>query len=473
MKKKKSPSSPKKPIQPKTKDSKSLEIRNKKNSIIETKRDNPLAKEQIKGNIKKQSVQIPKSQIDKLKISNKASLKSINSDLNSKEKKDKKEDLNIKKKSSEQKIEKRISSEIKLEKEEEDINKEKVKEENQENQESVRYVPEKPDKERNKNIRVYVRFRPFNVVETELMNSGDGFETPEYKPNEIVKINTHKNEKENNNCPIFKFDKVFKSDTPQVNIYEVVGKEIVKDVMDGYNGTIFAYGQSGSGKTFTMYGSDIDDEENKGLIPRIVDEIFNYVDNSDPNVTFQFKLSVLQIYKEVIYDLLTGEKNLQIKESPARGIYVDGLSEVYLSSEEDFLNYADIAENNRKVGETRLNQQSSRSHSIMILEVTQSFKKENLMKKGILNLVDLAGSEKVSKTGAVGETLEEAKKINLSLSALGNVIHALTSNQEHIPYRDSKLTRILQESLGGNYKTSLIVACSPHSYNVEETISSL
>ena len=328
------------------------------------------------------------------------------------------------------------------------------------------------NKERNKNIRVYVRFRPFNIIENELLSTGVGWETPEYNENEIVKIKTNKNNNDNSG-PSFKFDKVFNSDTPQFEIYNYVGKEIVKDVMDGYNGTIFAYGQSGSGKTYTMYGKDIDDEDSKGLIPRIVTEIFNYVETCDENTNFQFKLSVLQIYKEIIYDLLTGEKNLQIKENPARGIYVDGLSEVYLSSVDDFLNYAELAEKNRKVGETRLNQQSSRSHSIMILEISQQLKKENLIKKGILNLVDLAGSEKVSKTGAIGETLEEAKKINLSLSALGNVIHALTSNSEHIPYRDSKLTRILQESLGGNYKTSLIVACSPHSYNCDETISSL
>ena len=280
-------------------------------------------------------------------------------------------------------------------------------------------------KERNKNIRVYIRFRPFNIIENELLSTGVGWETPEYNDNEVVTIKT---KNDNNNGPSFKFDKVFKSDTPQIEIYNNVGKEIIKDIIDGYNGTIFAYGQSGSGKTFTMYGNDIEDEDNKGLIPRIVNDIFEYVETCDENVHFKFKLSVLQIYKEIIYDLLTGEKNLQIKENTIRGIYVDGLSEVYLSSVDDFLNYAELAEKNRKVGETRLNQQSSRSHSIMILEVTQKLKKENLIKKGILNLVDLAGSEKVSKTGAVGETLEEAKKINLSLSALGNVIHALTSN---------------------------------------------
>lgn len=139
------------------------------------------------------------------------------------------------------------------------------------------------------------------------------------------------------------------------------------------------------------------------------------------------------------------------------------------------MGYLDFSQQQRIVSGTKLNQYSSRSHSILILEVTQTLQKQNISKKGTLNLVDLAGSEKVSKTGAVGETLEEAKKINLSLSALGNVIHALTGNSDryHVPYRDSKLTRILQESLGGNYKTSLIVTCSPHSYHLEESVSSL
>ena len=334
-------------------------------------------------------------------------------------------------------------------------------------------IESESNKERNKNIKVYARFRPLNEMEISLLNNNIGWITPEYQDDNIIIMKNRNYNITKDNVPLFKFDKVFKETTPQIEIYENIGKEIVKDVMDGYNGTIFAYGQSGSGKTYTMYGSNIYDDDFKGVIPRIIYDIFDYVESADENISFQFKLSVVQIYKEVIYDLLTREKNLVIKESPSRGIFIDNLSEVYLSSIDDFLYYAEIAESNRKVGETKLNQNSSRSHSIMIIEVTQQFKKENIIKKGILNLVDLAGSEKVSKTGAVGETLEEAKKINLSLSALGNVIHALTSNAEHIPYRDSKLTRILQESLGGNYKTSLIVTCSPHSYNLDECISSL
>ena len=160
-------------------------------------------------------------------------------------------------------------------------------------------------------------------------------------------------------------------------------------------------------------------------------------------------------------------------ESPVKGVYVEGLSEIYVDSKEEFLQLIEIAQQQKFVAGTKLNNNSSRSHSIFILEVTQQIQSKNIQKKGSLYLVDLAGSEKVSKTGAVGETLEEAKKINLSLSALGMVINAITSNSDHIPFRDSKLTRILRESLGGNYKTSFIVTCSPHSSHYEESVSSL
>ena len=327
-------------------------------------------------------------------------------------------------------------------------------------------------------IKVFIRFRPLNDLESGLLSDDCGWEIPNYISDTQIGIYSEKEMKINNDqIPtnlIFKYDKVFKNDSTQNEIYENVGKRIVDDVMEGYNGTIFAYGQSGSGKTYTMYGPDIYDNFYKGIIPRIVEDIFNYVEKADDNVDFQFKLSVLEIYKEVLYDLL-GNTNSEIKiqENPVTGVFIDGLSEVYLSSLSEFFDYAELSQSNRKVAETKLNHNSSRSHCIMILEVTQYFKKEKLVKKGTLNLVDLAGSEKVSKTGAVGETLEEAKKINLSLSTLGNVIHALTRKAEHIPYRDSKLTRILKESLGGNYKTSLIVTCSPHSYNLDEVISSL
>ena len=327
-------------------------------------------------------------------------------------------------------------------------------------------------------IKVFVRFRPLNELENDLLSDNCGWEIPKYISDTQIGIYSSKEVKDSNaQIPsnlIFKYDKIFNSESQQSQIYENVGKRIVGDVMEGYNGTIFAYGQSGSGKTYTMYGPDIYDDIYKGIIPRIVEDIFNYVEKADDNVDFQFKLSVLEIYKEVMYDLLSQQSgDIKIQENPETGIVIEGLSEVYLSSIEEFFEYVDLSQSNRKVAETKLNHNSSRSHCILILEVTQSFKKEKLIKKGTLNLVDLAGSEKVSKTGAVGLTLEEAKKINLSLSTLGNVIHALTHKSEHIPYRDSKLTRLLKESLGGNYKTSLIVTCSPHSYNLDEVISSL
>ena len=128
----------------------------------------------------------------------------------------------------------------------------------------------------------------------------------------------------------------------------------MNDVLSGYNGTIFAYGQSGSGKTYTMYGDNIYDENNRGIIPRLINDIFEFVENADENITFQFKMSILQIYKENIYDLLTGENNLKIKENPIRGIYVDKLTEVYIDSFETFMEYIDISQENRIVSETSL-----------------------------------------------------------------------------------------------------------------------
>jgi hypothetical protein len=325
------------------------------------------------------------------------------------------------------------------------------------------------------NIKVVVRFRPLNTVEKDFISSNIGFITCEFPQKEdgsvVIKSDPQSNSA--STTSVFKYDKVFNLDTSQIQMYDFIGRETLQDVCNGYNGTIFTYGQSGSGKTFTMYGNDIFDELNKGLIPRVIDHLFQIVEESGEDSVFQLKFSIMQIYKEIVYDLLTGEKDLKVKESPTKGIYVEGLSEFYIDNTESFLELLQMSQEQRVVSGTKLNQYSSRSHTIFVLEVTQTLTKHNITKRGILNLVDLAGTEKVSKTGAVGETLEEAKKINLSLSALGNVIHSLTSGSDHIPYRDSKLTRILQESLGGNYKTTLIVACSPHSYHLEETISTL
>ena len=161
-------------------------------------------------------------------------------------------------------------------------------------------IESESNKERNNNIKVYARFRPLNDMEISLLNNNIGWITPEYQDDNIIIMKNRNYNITKDNIPSFTFDKVFKETTPQIEIYENIGKEIVKDVMDGYNGTIFAYGQSGSGKTYTMYGNNIYDDDFKGVIPRIIYDIFDYVELADENISFQFKLSVVQIYKEVI-----------------------------------------------------------------------------------------------------------------------------------------------------------------------------
>ncbi|KAI9468504.1 MAG: kinesin heavy chain [Benjaminiella poitrasii] len=273
----------------------------------------------------------------------------------------------------------------------------------------------------------------------------------------------------------FSFDKVFGSNTRQQEVFEYSIKSIVDDVVAGYNGTVFAYGQTGSGKTFTMMGSSIDDLENKGIIPRIVEQIFKSIQMAPTNMEFTVKVAYMEIYMEKVRDLLVPTNdNLAIHEDKVKGVYVKGIKEVYVSDTTEVYDVMRIGGDNRVVAYTNMNAESSRSHSIVLITITQKNLDTGAAKNGKLYLVDLAGSEKVGKTGASGQTLEEAKKINKSLTALGMVINSLTDGKSsHIPYRDSKLTRILQESLGGNSRTTLIINCSPSSYNEAETISTL
>lgn len=245
--------------------------------------------------------------------------------------------------------------------------------------------------------------------------------------------------------------------------------------MDGFNGTVFAYGQTGSGKTFTMQGPDIEDLELQGIVPRMVRTVFNRIDNSSENIEFTVKVSMMEIYMEKIRDLLDPTKsNMQIKVDKSKGVYVADLTERYIGSDLDVYDIMRIGNENRKVASTTMNDQSSRSHSIFVMTIHQNNLDDQTCKTGMLYLVDLAGSEKVGKTGASGQTLDEAKGINKSLSTLGKVINSLTDGKsKHVPYRESKLTRILSESLGGNAKTALIITCSPSTYNDMETISTL
>ena len=274
----------------------------------------------------------------------------------------------------------------------------------------------------------------------------------------------------------FTFDRVFDESSTQISVFQDTAVPLVNDVLEGYNATIFAYGQTGTGKTFTMEG-DITSEDFKGIIPRSVEALFKGVELAEEHIEFTFKVSFIEIYMEKIRDLLDGnhlKNNLLIREDKVNGIYIAGVTEVYVTSHEELLNIMGTGSLNRATAATGMNEGSSRSHSVFTITVTQKDLTNQSSKSGKLVLVDLAGSEMVKKTNATGQQLEEAKTINKSLSALGQVIYALTDKTTtHVPYRDSKLTRILQDSLGGNSKTVLIVNVSPSSYNGSETLSTL
>ncbi|THH33930.1 hypothetical protein EUX98_g248 [Antrodiella citrinella] len=321
------------------------------------------------------------------------------------------------------------------------------------------------------NIKVVCRFRPTNSIEQreggEIIVSFD----ENLRSVQVRSAQTVSGPEKDG----FTFDRVFPPGTKQTEVFDYGVKDIVKDVLDGYNGTVFAYGQTGSGKTFTMMGADIDSPELKGLIPRITEQIFQSIVESDAHLEYLVKVSYMEIYLERIRDLLAPQNdNLQVHEEKSKGVYVKNLSDYYVSSAREVYEIMRQGGAARVVSSTNMNAESSRSHSIFLITINQKNTETGAQKTGNLYLVDLAGSEKVGKTGASGQTLEEAKKINKSLSALGMVINALTdSKAKHIPYRDSKLTRILQESLGGNSRTTLIINCSPAAYNDAETLSTL
>ncbi|XP_012169143.1 kinesin heavy chain [Bombus vosnesenskii] len=312
-------------------------------------------------------------------------------------------------------------------------------------------------------IKVVCRFRPLNDSEEK---AGSKF---------IVKFPSGGED----NCisiggKVYLFDKVFKPNATQDKVYNEAARSIVTDVLAGYNGTIFAYGQTSSGKTHTMEGV-IGDPNKQGIIPRIVNDIFNHIYGMEENLEFHIKVSYFEIYMDKIRDLLDVSKvNLSVHEDKNRVPFVKGATERFVSSPEEVFEVIEEGKSNRHIAVTNMNEHSSRSHSVFLINVKQENLENQKKLSGKLYLVDLAGSEKVSKTGAEGTVLDEAKNINKSLSALGNVISALADgNKTHIPYRDSKLTRILQESLGGNARTTIIICCSPASFNESETKSTL
>ncbi|EGC31353.1 hypothetical protein DICPUDRAFT_40083, partial [Dictyostelium purpureum] len=268
-------------------------------------------------------------------------------------------------------------------------------------------------------------------------------------------------------------DYVFGIESNTIDLYNAIAKNIVKSSLYGINGTIFAYGQTSSGKTHTMKGS----EQIPGIIGLSVNDIFHYIAESIHDREYLLKVSYLEIYNEEIKDLLNPQKlKLKIHEDIYRGVVVSNLREEMVSSPNHIFQLMKYGEEKRHIGATNMNDFSSRSHTIFRMNIQSTDKTNGSIQMSTLTLVDLAGSERVSSTGAEGVRLKEGTHINKSLMTLSNVISKLSDEKvqkKHIPYRDSKLTRILQTSLGGNSKTAIICTITPAVTHQEESISTL
>ncbi|XP_053280581.1 kinesin-like protein KIF3B isoform X1 [Pleuronectes platessa] len=323
-------------------------------------------------------------------------------------------------------------------------------------------------------VKVVVRCRPMN--EKEQANKFERVVSVDVKLGQIV-VRNPREASASESPKVFTFDSVYDWNSKQIDLYDETFRPLVDSVLLGFNGTIFAYGQTGTGKTYTMEGVR-NDPEKRGVIPNSFEHIFTHISRSQ-NQQYLVRASYLEIYQEEIKDLLSKNQahRLELRERPDTGVYVKDLSSFVTKSVREIEHVMNVGNQNRSVGSTNMNEHSSRSHAIFVITVECSelgVDGENHIRVGKLNLVDLAGSERQSKTGAKGERLKEATKINLSLSALGNVISALVDGRSsHIPYRDSKLTRLLQDSLGGNACTVMVANIGPASYNMEETLTTL
>ncbi|XP_040919746.1 kinesin-like protein KIF3B [Toxotes jaculatrix] len=323
-------------------------------------------------------------------------------------------------------------------------------------------------------VKVVVRCRPMN--EKEQAAKFERVVSVDVKLGQII-VRNPREASANEHPKVFTFDSVYDWNSKQIDLYDETFRPLVDSVLFGFNGTIFAYGQTGTGKTYTMEGVR-NDPERRGVIPNSFEHIFTHISRSQ-NQQYLVRASYLEIYQEEIRDLLSKDQSrrLELRERPDTGVYVKDLSSFVTKSVWEIEHVMNVGNQNRSVGATNMNEHSSRSHAIFVITVECSelgVDGENHIRVGKLNLVDLAGSERQTKTGAQGERLKEATKINLSLSALGNVISALVDGKSsHIPYRDSKLTRLLQDSLGGNARTVMVANIGPASYNVEETLTTL
>ncbi|EDX09307.1 GD13203 [Drosophila simulans] len=324
------------------------------------------------------------------------------------------------------------------------------------------------------NVRVVVRTRPMDKNE---LSAGALSAISVDKINRAITV-MKPNATANEPPKTYYFDNVFDGGSNQMDLYVDTARPIVDKVLEGYNGTILAYGQTGTGKTYTMSGNP-DSPQTKGIIPNAFAHIFGHIAKAKENQKFLVRVSYMEIYNEEVRDLLGKDvgKSLEVKERPDIGVFVKDLSGYVVHNADDLENIMRLGNKNRAVGATKMNQESSRSHAIFSITVERSELGEGdvqHVRMGKLQLVDLAGSERQSKTQASGQRLKEATKINLSLSVLGNVISALVDGKStHIPYRNSKLTRLLQDSLGGNSKTVMCATISPADSNYMETISTL
>ncbi|KAF1874741.1 hypothetical protein Lal_00007355 [Lupinus albus] len=334
-------------------------------------------------------------------------------------------------------------------------------------------------------VRVAVRLRPRNAEESEA--DADFADCVELQP-ELKRLKLRKN---NWDTDTYQFDEVLTEFASQKRVYEVVARPVVEIVLGGYNGTIMAYGQTGTGKTYTLGRLGEEDTAARGIMVRAMEDIFANVSFKTDSVS----VSYLQLYMETIQDLLDpANDNITIVEDPKTGdVSLPGATLVEIRDQQSFIELLRLGEAQRFAANTKLNTESSRSHAILMVHVKRSINgrdatlsTENgnhqhmvkslnppVVRKGKLVVIDLAGSERINKSGSEGHTLEEAKSINLSLSSLGKCINALAENSVHVPFRDSKLTRLLRDSFGGTARTSLIITIGPSPRHRGETASTI
>ncbi|XP_052162145.1 kinesin-like protein KIN-12E isoform X1 [Oryza glaberrima] len=332
---------------------------------------------------------------------------------------------------------------------------------------------------KDRNVQVLIRIRPINAAES----------TANGQRRCLVQDSSKTLSWTGHPDTMFTFDHVACETISQEKLFRVVGLPMVENCMSGYNGCLFAYGQTGSGKTYTMMGelSKLDNELSKdsGLTPRIFEYLFARIKEEEERrredkLKYICKCSFLEIYNEQITDLLEpSSTNLQIREDIKKGVYVENLMECYVSSVKDVMMLLLQGVANRKMAATNMNSESSRSHSVFTCVIESRWERDSMthLRFGRLNLVDLAGSERQKSSGAEGERLKEAANINRSLSTLGLVIMTLVDvangKNRHVPYRDSRLTFLLQDSLGGNSKTTIVANVSPSICSSSETLSTL